>query len=395
MQLARRSELGQFLNLAGLTGTGVEVGVAEGAFSREILRSWQGQRLYLVDCWSPQEPGTYCDIANTPPVQHETNYRQVTALAQADPRAALVQAFTPQAASQFADQSLDFAYLDANHSYRAVRTDLRAWYPKVKMGGLLAGHDYMDGYLGFGPDLSGGTLFGVKSAVDEFCQALGVATAFTTADAPFVSWYFRKRESRWPQRITMLTAYEGAFVSLGEISRPNKEAYCLRHGYTFRCRTDGFDTSRPSAWSKIRFLEQELPACEWVFWTDADSLVMNRSVPLTWFLDDAYDLILSYDRFNGINTGNFFVRNTPWSQAFLKRVWQQEQFLHHPYWENAAVMALYAEDLECRRHISVVPNHLFNGYITDNSFVPGSFLVHFAGLKDREVFMKDYAALAR
>ena len=231
--------------------------------------------------------------------------------------------------------------------------------------------------------------------MDEFCQQLGVAAAFTTADAPFASWYFHKREPCWPERITVLTAYESAFAALGGIARSNKEAYCRRHGYTFRCRTEGFDTSRAPAWSKIRFLQEELANCDWVFWTDADSLIMNSAVPLSFFVDNAYDVILSYDRYNGINTGNFLVRSSPWSQSFLERVWRQEEFLHHPFWENAAVMSLYAKDSECHRHISVVPNHLFNGYITDNSYSTGGFLVHFAGLKDREVFMKNYAALAR
>ena len=42
-----------------------------------------------------------------------------------------------------------------------------------------------------------------------------------------------------------------------------------------------------------------------------------------------------------------------------------------------------------------MPNKLFNGYITDGTYVPGDFVVHFAGLKQREVFMKNYAAMAR
>jgi hypothetical protein len=394
MHLLHRAELGSFLNQAGLTGAGVEVGVAEGIYSRQILRSWAGRRLTLVDCWQTQDSSEYCDEANTDIQIQETRRRAVEALAQADPRAQLLQAFTPQAAARFADESLDFVYLDANHSYPAVRADLRAWYPKLKVGGILAGHDYMDGYFGFGPDLLGGTLFGVQSAVDEFARALGQAVAFTTTDPPF-SWYLRKRAPRWPERITVLTAYDQSLAAQGAWSRPNKEAYCLRHGYTFRCRTDGFDPARPPAWSKIRFLLDQLPDCDWVFWTDADSLVMNSAVPLSWFVDDHYDLILSRDRYNGLNTGNFLVRNTPWTRAFLERVYQQEQFISHPLWENAAVLALYAADAEVRQRVNVVPNKLFNGYITDGSYAPGDFIVHFAGLKDREVFLKNYAPQAR
>ena len=64
------------------------------------------------------------------------------------------------AAATFADASLDVVFLDADHSYEAVKADIRAWLPKVKPGGLLAGDDYC--YPG---------TEGVKRAVDELIAA--------------------------------------------------------------------------------------------------------------------------------------------------------------------------------------------------------------------------------
>ena len=395
MHLLHRSELAEFLNQSGLLEAGVEVGVADGSFAREILKTWKGRRLVLVDCWKQQTAADYCDIANLDDAKQEANLGQVIALAHLDPRVQLLQGFTPEAASHFEDGSLDFVYLDANHSYLAVRADLRAWYPKVRIGGLLAGHDYLDGYVPSRPDFREGTLFGVKTAVDEFCREIGQAAAFTTRDPPHLSWYFRKRACHWTGRITVLTAYDNSFAAIGNISRTNKESYCRRHGYTFRCRNEGFDTTRPLAWSKILFLLEELSACDWVFWTDADSLVMRSSIPLTWFLDDASDLIVPVDRFHGLNTGCFFVKGSPRARAFLETVYQQTQFIQHPLWDNAAVIALYASDPEVRTFVTAVPNKLFNAYVIDGSYSPGDFMVHFPGLKDREVFMRNYAAMAR
>ena len=49
-----------------------------------------------------------------------------------------------RAASLFEDGSVDFVYLDADHAEAAVQRDLEVWFPKVRPGGVLAGHDYLN-----------------------------------------------------------------------------------------------------------------------------------------------------------------------------------------------------------------------------------------------------------
>jgi hypothetical protein len=51
-------------------------------------------------------------------------------------------------AGRFADQSLDFVYIDANHNYEFIKSDIAAWRPKVKPGGIIAGHDYSERFKG-------------------------------------------------------------------------------------------------------------------------------------------------------------------------------------------------------------------------------------------------------
>jgi predicted O-methyltransferase YrrM len=62
------------------------------------------------------------------------------------------------AVNLFSDQSLDFVFIDASHEYEDVKNDINAWFPKVKVGGVLAGHDYYENN-DFAP--------GVKMAVNE------------------------------------------------------------------------------------------------------------------------------------------------------------------------------------------------------------------------------------
>ncbi len=53
-----------------------------------------------------------------------------------------------EASTRFADESLDFVFLDGGHELEQVIADLAAWWPKIKRGGQIAGHDYTPGWPG-------------------------------------------------------------------------------------------------------------------------------------------------------------------------------------------------------------------------------------------------------
>jgi len=69
------------------------------------------------------------------------------------------------ASKLFADNSLDFVFIDASHEYEDVKQDIISWGPKLKISGILAGHDYW-------PDTWGG----VKKAVDELLTHVTIST---------------------------------------------------------------------------------------------------------------------------------------------------------------------------------------------------------------------------
>jgi len=178
----RRSEFGDFLNCRGLIGEAVEVGVQRGEFAHTLLGRWNGRLLHLVDPW--RRLPDYIDIANGSDTEHEANLEETRrALARYEGRYQVHRALSAEAVQRFADEALDFVYLDANHSFESVSQDLRLWFPKVKRGGVLAGHDFLDG------DLPEGR-FGVASAVQAFQRETDLALQVT--DEPWRSWFFIK-----------------------------------------------------------------------------------------------------------------------------------------------------------------------------------------------------------
>ena len=70
-----------------------------------------------------------------------SKYENINALASYE-RAKLMVNTSLEAASVLEKESLDFVFIDGDHSYRAVKDDLAAWEPLVKRGGLVAGHDF-------------------------------------------------------------------------------------------------------------------------------------------------------------------------------------------------------------------------------------------------------------
>lgn len=180
-RIPTRNELPHVLNRRGLVGRGVEVGVLHGAFSEFLLREWRGRELISVDPWLEQAPEVYLDRANKPQETQDEIYAATRRrLSVHGERSRIWRSTSVEAAREVAAASLDFVYVDARHDYDSVREDLEAWYEKIRPGGLMAGHDYLDA------DRKG-DVYGVRSAVDEFFGARGIAV-HEIADRPWPSW---------------------------------------------------------------------------------------------------------------------------------------------------------------------------------------------------------------
>jgi len=224
----------------------------------------------------------------------------------------------------------------------------------------------------------------------QLLQALFRAAEWASA----ISSTNRPPESR---EILILSAHTPDIAGYAEIAAENKRRYAQRHGYAFRSITTGFDPTRPPAWSKIRFIQRALHEYRWVFWSDADALIMNDAVPLQRFIvpDADVHLTRALSPFPHINTGHMFFRRCPFSRVFLNAVWKLSVFTHDSTWEQRAVNHLVDNYSFARLRIS--PNREFNAYGEvqgdPSPYRLGDFIVHFPGKPDKLELMQRYAAL--
>jgi len=161
-----RNGLGAWLNERGLLGAGVEVGCANGQFTAIVAEVWDGRELAMVDPWKKQDSSVYREITNEI-TDFDSWKSQCLELAKKDRRIRLIQKLSVDGADHFAPQSLDWVYLDGNHSYLDFSQDLNCWWPKIRPGGILGGHDCLN-------KLDEGWHCEVKSALDDWCDSLGL-----------------------------------------------------------------------------------------------------------------------------------------------------------------------------------------------------------------------------
>lgn len=139
---------------------GAEIGVAFAGHANSILAHTTIDRLYGVDPYKHMRG--YDDPMNYSQKEFDVLYDFVLKrMATYGKRYKHIRGFSDEAIKTI-KTPVDFVYIDADHSYDGVWRDLVAWYPMIKEGGILGGHDY--GHVNFP---------GVKQAIDEFFRRFG------------------------------------------------------------------------------------------------------------------------------------------------------------------------------------------------------------------------------
>jgi hypothetical protein len=106
-------------------------------------------------------------------------------------RAELVRATGLETSYEMPDGSLDFVYIDGDHSLEGIYNDIYAWTPKVRMGGVVAGHDYKDGPNSGIADYWGNQLpYHIQTVVDYYGLRYGYK--INAVGGRTLSWWFVK-----------------------------------------------------------------------------------------------------------------------------------------------------------------------------------------------------------
>ena len=110
---------------------GAELGVQTGYLYFHLLETFPELKLYGVDIWKGANRNVYQEMEKEV-MQRSRGYSD---------RAVIQKKFTNEAVNLHARGSLDFVFIDADHSYAGVKRDIIEWWPKVKIGGTMIGHD--------------------------------------------------------------------------------------------------------------------------------------------------------------------------------------------------------------------------------------------------------------
>lgn len=154
-----RDDLPQFFNDRGFK-LGVEVGVYRGEFTEKLCKA--GLKVYGIDPYMQHRDYH----ANRPGYKDRCEVLYKNVVERMKPYdCEIIRKTSADAVNDFEDESLDFVYIDGNHQLKYVIEDIHEWLPKIKKGGIIAGHDYV--YFQ-------GTRIQVREAVDTYTFAYNI-----------------------------------------------------------------------------------------------------------------------------------------------------------------------------------------------------------------------------
>jgi hypothetical protein len=176
--------------------------------------------------------------------------------------------------------------------------------------------------------------------------------------------------------------------AVGEVTSRRMADYGRRHGYELRCYSSLLDQSLHPSWNKVLALRAVLneTRSDWVFWLDADALILSLKHRLDNLIDERYKVIAGSDR-NGLCAGVMLVRNCPWSLRLLDALLllgdvalPLDRYGYKA--EQNTLKLLIASFPAIKENICLLDQRVMNSYRDD--YADDDFVLHLHSLSNRQ-----------
>lgn len=181
-----RETLAQLFNELNFT-VGAEIGVERGVYSDLLLKSNPKLFLYSIDAWVSYTG--YREHLSQDQMDELMNDAE-NRLSVYGNRSVIVKGFSTDIVNKFEDNSLDFVYIDGNHEFTQVVNDISSWHKKVKVGGIVSGHDYI---LRRKPEYG----MHVPHALHGFCNSYNIKPIFILGRKEKLEDELRENSRSW------------------------------------------------------------------------------------------------------------------------------------------------------------------------------------------------------
>ena len=124
---------------------GIEIGVGAGDGSLTAMHLMPNLSMYCIDPWIHVD-GQPFELGGHDQARHDNAYKcAVERLGNFGTRATIIKKKSDDAINDVPDE-VDFIFIDGHHEYSQVVKDINNYAPKVRSGGIIAGHDYLQVY---------------------------------------------------------------------------------------------------------------------------------------------------------------------------------------------------------------------------------------------------------
>lgn len=179
-----RNDLAELFGILGFT-RGLELGVEQGAYAETLCKRNPGVHLYCVDAWR-----AYAGYRDHVTQAKLDGFFEATQARLSPYHVTFTRKFSADAASDFPMKSLDFVYIDANHTLEHVIQDISLWEKRVRHGGIVSGHDFCR-------RKPGPYQVHVVEAVTAFTQAYHIEPWFIVGEKNSADGHKRDRPRSW------------------------------------------------------------------------------------------------------------------------------------------------------------------------------------------------------